>query len=98
MPPMYYVDDYERCFEETGQYSVHCVVHAIIKPDNDSSVYKQVIEFSSDTKAHFAHDFLYYGLCLNKCEQKLQYLSEDEKENLYVEPFTWRLNRKVHLI
>lgn len=95
MPPMYHSDEYEPCLWATDQYSVFCVVHAIIKPDNDSSVYKQVIEFSSDTKKHFAHDLLYLGLCLNRCERKLKHLSKKESENLYVEPFPWRLNRKV---
>lgn len=95
MPPMYHSDEYEPCLWATDQYSVFCVVHAIIKPDNDSSVYKQVIEFSSDTKKHFAHDLLYLGLCLNRCERKLKHLSKEESENLYVEPFPWRLNRKV---
>uniref|UniRef100_A0A336LKH3 CSON009729 protein n=1 Tax=Culicoides sonorensis TaxID=179676 RepID=A0A336LKH3_CULSO len=94
MPPMYHLDDYESCLFSTDKFSIFCVVHAIIKPDNSSSVYNQVIEFSSDTKKHFAHDLLYIGHCLKKCEKDLEKLSEGEMEDLYVEPFPWRLNRK----
>uniref|UniRef100_A0A336LPG3 CSON009729 protein n=1 Tax=Culicoides sonorensis TaxID=179676 RepID=A0A336LPG3_CULSO len=94
MPPMYHTDDYESCLFSTDELNIFCVVHAIIKPDNSSSVYNQVIEFSSDTKKHFAHDLLYIGHCLNKCEKDLEKLSEEEREDLYDEPFPWRLDRK----
>lgn len=95
MPPMHQLHDYEACLLGTDHFNAYCVLHAIIKPDNDSAVYKQVIEFSNDTKKHFAHDLLYRGYCLSFCEQELSELSEDEREKLYVEPFPWRLNRKV---
>lgn len=98
MPPMYNFDDYEQCLVKSDDFGIFCIVHAVIKPDNESSLYKQVIEFSNDTKKHFNHDLLYYGYCLDKCEESLKHLSEEEREELYVEPFPWRLQRKVILL
>lgn len=95
MPEMSHMDNFERCLWSTTEFNMHCFLHTIIKPDNSSETWNSIEKFSDDTKRHFSHDLIYAGLCLSKCKQKLEALSSNDQESLYVEEFEWRWKRRV---
>ncbi|XP_063697615.1 uncharacterized protein LOC134828568 [Culicoides brevitarsis] len=87
MPPLHRQDDYERCLWSTEELSTYCTVSTIIKPDPSNAIWNQIEEYSKKTKIHFAHDVLFSGQCLSECQKMLSELSEDEREELYVDAF-----------
>lgn len=43
MPALYKLDDYDKCMLELpNQRSTYCLVKTVIKPDNDSEIWKIV--------------------------------------------------------
>ena len=75
--------------------SHYCVVNSFIKPKNTSYLYNQIKEFSNQTKIHLRHDKLQRGLCINKCELKLQ-MKGNLSENYFVKKFP--MDSKVSLL
>lgn len=83
MPPLYDLDDYDRCLHEfSGQSTTYCFVRAEVQPDESASAWRAITEISQYDRHHFDHRNLYFGLCLRECEDSLSELNEDELEAL----------------
>ncbi|XP_035910418.1 nose resistant to fluoxetine protein 6-like [Anopheles stephensi] len=91
MPKIYDYDDYDRCVAEAPQAPaedvVYCVARTIIKPDQESSLWRLIEHFSNDTKRHFRHDHLDRGFCIERCRQLVQSLDVNVAEELFVDKF-----------
>lgn len=65
MPKIYDYDDYDRCVAQAphlpAEDVVYCVARTIIKPDQESSLWRLIENFTNDTKRHFRHDHLDRG-------------------------------------
>lgn len=92
MPALYKFDDYLQCFDSSGYY---CVVNSFIKPDNISSLYNQIKDFSSFKKIHLRHDKLQRGICINKCEMNVLETG-NSSEKYFVSDFP--MDAKVRLL
>jgi hypothetical protein len=68
MPDLYKFDNFAQC---SADDSLYCVANSFIKPDESSSLYNQIKEFSSHRKIHLRHDKLQRGLCIKNCESKV---------------------------
>lgn len=89
MPSLYKFDDFVECSEAD---SVYCIVNSYIKPDEKSDLYNFIKVYSSETKFHLRHDRLQRGLCISKCQLKLE---EKHSENYFVD--TFEMDSKVRL-
>ncbi|XP_055610840.1 nose resistant to fluoxetine protein 6-like [Uranotaenia lowii] len=88
MPKLFAYDDYDECLEayDTPE-PVYCVTRSVIKPDNSSSLWRLIRDFSADTYRHFRHDHLDRGLCVERCRRLLSELTNETIQQLYVEKF-----------
>ncbi|XP_055921072.1 nose resistant to fluoxetine protein 6-like [Eupeodes corollae] len=82
MPPLYILDDYDKCLESENRSS-YCLVIGQIVPNDTSHLWEQISNFSAVTKRHFRHDYLYFGVCLNPCKTLLHPFSPFRKDMLY---------------
>lgn len=83
MPPLYDLDDYDRCLQElNGQASTYCFVRAEVQPDESVAAWRAIAEISQYDRHHFDHRQLYFGLCLRECEASLAGLNKSELEAL----------------
>ncbi|XP_055839705.1 regulator of hypoxia-inducible factor 1-like [Episyrphus balteatus] len=82
MPPLYILDDYDMCLDNIKQSS-YCLVLGQIVPNETSSLWNQISNFSAVTKRHFRHDYIYFGVCLNPCKKLLHPFSPFRKDMLY---------------
>ncbi|XP_055844030.1 nose resistant to fluoxetine protein 6-like [Episyrphus balteatus] len=82
MPPLYILDDYDACLE-TENKATYCLAIGEIVPNDTSELWQQIETFSSETKLHFQHNYLYFGVCLDSCQQAINNLNSSSKENLY---------------
>jgi hypothetical protein len=87
MPKIYTFDDYDQCMTSAGGPNTYCTVRTIVKPDNNSAVWKMIAEFSSDHKRHYEHSSLLRGICVNRCKDLVDKLSSEEQNELFVEEF-----------
>lgn len=96
MPEMFVFDDFEKCMALSSEENSpnYCIVNSQIKPDNASSLYKVIDEFSQKEKQHFRHDKIQRGVCVKDCLNLAQNL-RDEAENLFTEKFP--MNSKLTL-
>uniref|UniRef100_A0A1A9WWJ5 Acyltransferase 3 domain-containing protein n=1 Tax=Glossina brevipalpis TaxID=37001 RepID=A0A1A9WWJ5_9MUSC len=82
MPPLYQLDDYEKCLY-TWKPFTYCVVYAEIEPNISSPLWKQIDLYSKDIKHHYRHDRLFFGVCVEECKILLKSLSSDQQQQLY---------------
>uniref|UniRef100_A0A1S4GUU3 Acyl_transf_3 domain-containing protein n=1 Tax=Anopheles gambiae TaxID=7165 RepID=A0A1S4GUU3_ANOGA len=91
MPKIYEYDDYDRCVAQAplalADDAVYCVARTVIKPDQESSLWRLIETFSNDTKRHFRHDHLDRGFCIERCRQLVQSLDGQTADALYVGKF-----------
>lgn len=83
MPSLYKFDDFVEC---SNANSLYCVANAYIKPDKKSYLYNFINIYSNQKKVHLRHDKLQRGLCINKCESKVQ-SKGNYSEKYFVEAF-----------
>jgi len=83
MPPLYDLDDYDRCLQEfDGQGSTYCFVRAEVQPDESVASWRAIAKISQYNRHHFDHRQLYFGLCLRECEASLAGLDESDLDTL----------------
>ncbi|XP_053687401.1 nose resistant to fluoxetine protein 6-like isoform X2 [Sabethes cyaneus] len=88
MPKLYAYDDYDQCVDAYNTPDpVYCVARSVIKPDNQSELWKFIQDFTSDTYRHFRHDHLDRGLCVDQCRRLVASLDNETLQQLYVEKF-----------
>ncbi|XP_058830752.1 nose resistant to fluoxetine protein 6-like [Topomyia yanbarensis] len=88
MPKLYMYDDYDECFDAYDTPDpVYCVARSVIKPDNQSELWRFIQDFSSDTYRHFRHNHLDRGLCVERCRRLVATLDNVTLHQLYVEKF-----------
>lgn len=77
-PTLNLYDNYHECL---GKYpgGDYCIIDTMIKPDLDSKLYKEILEYNKDVKKHFRRDMLTRGLCIEKCKKLIEIESENEK-------------------
>ncbi|XP_017054397.1 nose resistant to fluoxetine protein 6 [Drosophila ficusphila] len=98
MPPLYDLDDYDRCLQEfDGQSSTYCFVRAEVQPDESVAAWRAIAEISRYDRHHFDHKQLYFGLCLRECEASLAGLDESEVEALQAGLLTENAKVNVYL-
>ncbi|KAJ8716966.1 hypothetical protein PYW08_005365 [Mythimna loreyi] len=68
MPPIFYMDDYERCLREAN--GLFCTFEADLISDNPSDLLTMIKEYSIHEMTHFNHSHLHYGLCVTKTCKK----------------------------
>jgi hypothetical protein len=83
MPDLYKFDNFAQC---SADDSLYCVVNSFIKPDESSSLYNQIKEFSKHRKIHLRHDKLQRGLCIRNCESKVFEMG-NQSDSYFVEDF-----------
>lgn len=75
MPSLYQFDDYDQCLQSDTTISniraTYCVVYAEIVENETSSLWNEIANFSADSRHHFSHDRLFFGVCLERCKQLL---------------------------
>ncbi|XP_049877295.1 O-acyltransferase like protein-like [Pectinophora gossypiella] len=64
MPPLFHLDPYDSCIHRPG--GVYCSVDIDLVSDEPSELYSYIQEYSADTKVHFNHTQLKYGICLTQ--------------------------------
>ncbi|XP_035793618.1 nose resistant to fluoxetine protein 6-like [Anopheles albimanus] len=90
MPKLWMTDDYEECLELPGPDDpdgVYCTATVVLKPNNQSDLWRLIENFSSDYKRHFNHAVLKRGICIQRCQQIVQQLSLSIREALSVDSF-----------
>uniref|UniRef100_A0A182IXD2 Acyltransferase 3 domain-containing protein n=1 Tax=Anopheles atroparvus TaxID=41427 RepID=A0A182IXD2_ANOAO len=93
MPRVFQFDDYDECLRDDPTVpGVYCMVKAVVQPDESSSVWNVIAEYSSNWKQHLNHAHLDRGLCLQTCTQKLaelerQNVTQEELDALVVPKF-----------
>uniref|UniRef100_A0A6E8VSC0 Acyl_transf_3 domain-containing protein n=1 Tax=Anopheles coluzzii TaxID=1518534 RepID=A0A6E8VSC0_ANOCL len=90
MPKLWQMDDYDECLESPGPGEppgVYCGLSVVLKPNNQSELWKLIEEFSSDYKRHYNHQVLKWGVCIKRCQKAIEKLSPAERNALTVEPF-----------
>ncbi|XP_045537633.1 nose resistant to fluoxetine protein 6-like [Papilio machaon] len=84
MPPVFHLDPYELCIQQTG--GVYCMVDFDLVASNDSQLLNMIHEYSERKETHFNHSRLHYGICLNKSCTDLNPNTTDSKDlNLIIE-------------
>lgn len=68
MPPLYKMDNYDRCFLETNSNPTYCLIRADMIPDKTSDLWKQIDDFSLSL-GHFQHDKMTFGICVSTCQE-----------------------------
>ncbi|XP_035784915.1 nose resistant to fluoxetine protein 6-like [Anopheles albimanus] len=92
MPRIYEYDEYDPCVAHAERHAApddaaYCVARTVIKPDQESSLWRQIELFTNDTKRHFRHDHLDRGFCVHRCRQLLDSLDNETAESLFVDKF-----------
>ncbi|XP_055609835.1 nose resistant to fluoxetine protein 6-like [Uranotaenia lowii] len=65
MPNIFEYDHYDDClFNDPEVSATYCLVRAVIKPDNESVVWRLIEQFSANTKLNLNHMALDRGICL----------------------------------
>ncbi|XP_055921314.1 nose resistant to fluoxetine protein 6-like [Eupeodes corollae] len=82
MPPLYIIDDYDACLE-TENIATYCLAIGEIVPNATSALWQQIETFSSATRLHFQHNYLYFGVCLTDCQQTVSNLNSSLRKELY---------------
>lgn len=85
LPTLNLYDNFQECL---GLYpgGDYCVVDTMIKPDYDSKLYNEIIDYNKDVKKHFRRDMLTRGLCIERCNKIIAEI-QAESENFIVEEF-----------
>ncbi|XP_058123502.1 nose resistant to fluoxetine protein 6-like [Anopheles ziemanni] len=86
MPQIYDYDDYDRCVAG-AEDAVYCVARSVIKPDQDSSLWRLIEHITNDTRRNFRHDHLDRGFCVDRCRQLVDSLDRETAEDLFVTKF-----------
>lgn len=96
MPSLFGLEDYDKCLTEYPLIkSTYCYTDVTIKPDENSSLWIFIREYSSNYKRNFRHDRLQRGLCINWCIDKLANLSESELDDLYTPIFDRNISEVI---
>lgn len=66
MPPLYRLDNYDRCFHHTNP--TYCLVRADMVPNKSSDLWNQIEDFSVSV-GHFEHNQMTYGMCVSTCQE-----------------------------
>ncbi|XP_055380069.1 O-acyltransferase like protein-like [Condylostylus longicornis] len=83
-PPIYEVENFWECLYGNKLLpSAYCLVFSQIIPKENSSLWKQIQEYSTDFKHNFRHDFLTFGVCVQACKKLLKE-KEDENEDEFI--------------
>ncbi|KAJ8717589.1 hypothetical protein PYW07_005519 [Mythimna separata] len=80
MPPIFYLDDYDRCLQEAN--GLFCTFNADLISDKPSNLLTMIKEYSMQEMIHFNHSRLHYGLCVTKTCKKQYELSLDLRQVL----------------
>lgn len=87
MPPIYNFHNYDECMEKYSGEALYCVVDTILQPNLSSNIWKTILKYN-DTKRHFRHDHLQYGLCFQECNKSLaRYARFYLEDNFYTGKF-----------
>ncbi|XP_050094016.1 nose resistant to fluoxetine protein 6-like [Anopheles aquasalis] len=84
------MEDYEECLELPGPDDpdgVYCTATVVLKPNNQSDLWRLIEDFSSDYRRHFNHAVLKRGICIQRCQQIVQQLSPAARDALSVDNF-----------
>ncbi|KAL5285157.1 hypothetical protein ACFFRR_007103 [Megaselia abdita] len=65
MPPLYKMDNFDKCFLETNP--TYCLIRADFIPDESSELWNQINDFSSSL-GHFRHNEMTVGMCVSTCQ------------------------------
>ncbi|KAM7345043.1 uncharacterized protein ACRADG_011514 [Cochliomyia hominivorax] len=77
LPPLYDFDNYDHCLWQTS--SKYCMIYAEIESNNYSEIWQNIEMISTDSSHHYRHDKLFFGVCLEHCNDLLQHLTIEEK-------------------
>ncbi|XP_013162519.1 PREDICTED: nose resistant to fluoxetine protein 6-like [Papilio xuthus] len=84
MPPVFHLDPYELCIQETG--GIYCMVDFDLVSENDSQLLNMIHEYSARKETHFNHSRLHYGICFKKSCDDLKTKTIDLNDlNLVIE-------------
>ncbi|KPJ14724.1 Farnesyl pyrophosphate synthase 1, mitochondrial [Papilio machaon] len=85
MPPVFHLDRYELCIDQTG--GIYCIAEIDLVSDSDNDLLKMIHEYSARKETHFNHSRLHYGICLTKmCKDYLKPNTTSSKDlNLVIE-------------
>lgn len=95
LPTLNLYDNFHGCL---GKYpgGDYCVVDTMIKPDYDSNLYKEIIEYNKDVKKHFRRDMLTRGLCIEKCRKIIEEIGA-QSENYLINEFSRNVTVSVRI-
>lgn len=86
MPAQYSGDDYVKCMIE-GDDANWCTGWSIIKANQSNTIWNLIEKWSNDTKKHYRHDLVQWGICIKWCMDELSELDDQTKEALYEPEF-----------
>ncbi|XP_061400558.1 nose resistant to fluoxetine protein 6 [Musca vetustissima] len=70
LPPLHTLDNYDDCFIRSDDSAKYCLLFGEIEADN-SELWHQIEEYSKDTVHRYRHDYIFMGLCVDKCMEML---------------------------
>ncbi|XP_005174891.1 nose resistant to fluoxetine protein 6 [Musca domestica] len=71
LPPLHTLDKYDECFDRSVAPSSYCLLFAEIEAD-DSELWFQIEEISKDTYNRYRHDYIFMGICVDRCKELLK--------------------------
>lgn len=86
LPQLYVYHDYDRCMVSSSDSvdATYCIVETVIQPNDSSSIWNLIVKYNN-TKRHFRHEKLQYGLCRSVCSKLLEnYERFYLEDNLYL--------------
>ncbi|XP_013137324.1 PREDICTED: uncharacterized protein LOC106102408 [Papilio polytes] len=83
MPPVFHLDRYKLCVDQTG--GIYCMVEIHLVGDSDNDLLRMIHEYSERKETHFNHSRLHYGICFTKmCKDYIKTEEADSKDLLLV--------------
>ncbi|XP_058823997.1 uncharacterized protein LOC131694746 [Topomyia yanbarensis] len=77
MPALFQYESIEDCLR-SNPAGVFCVVKSVVKPDERSSIWRTIEEYSQYPFQH-QHSILTRGVCLEQCEELVKTLSDQQR-------------------
>ncbi|XP_073814542.1 nose resistant to fluoxetine protein 6-like [Musca autumnalis] len=71
LPPMFTLENYDECLVRSKSPSSYCLLFSEIEADS-SELWYEIEEYSKDVLYRYRHDYIFMGLCVDKCMERLR--------------------------